>query len=176
MSDTATVETLTAEVQVLMVGKRQVTLSVARQLDEVRLDELEMFGRVRLSGSDSNSYVIGRHAKSGSLSLAAYTRSPEIPLVADLSGKVTVCRRITEGRRSGLVRMRYGGQPIKLELGSTESCGVASHTDWAGEECGQWFSNGLDIEIQKQIDIDVKHAELCKSAANLPLIVLAGLK
>lgn len=34
MTDTATVETLTAEVRVLMVGNRQITLSVYRQLDE----------------------------------------------------------------------------------------------------------------------------------------------
>lgn len=51
MSNTATVEALTAEVRVLMVGNRQVTLSVFRQLDEVIADnesveEFEPFGRV----------------------------------------------------------------------------------------------------------------------------------
>ena len=38
---TATVETLTASVNVLQVGSRQITLSVARQLDEVSRDEIE---------------------------------------------------------------------------------------------------------------------------------------
>lgn len=49
---TATVETLTAEVRVLMVGSRQVTLSVFKQLDEVELesddgDHFQPWGRVR---------------------------------------------------------------------------------------------------------------------------------
>lgn len=43
---TATVETLTAEVRVLMVGSRQVTLSVYRQLDKCRLAEFIPMGRV----------------------------------------------------------------------------------------------------------------------------------
>jgi hypothetical protein len=47
MTTTATVQTLTAEVRVLMVGSRQVTLSVYRQLDYCPPDEIEMFGRVR---------------------------------------------------------------------------------------------------------------------------------
>jgi hypothetical protein len=42
----ATVQTLAAEVRVLMVGSRQVTLSVYRQLDTVRPDAIEPFGRV----------------------------------------------------------------------------------------------------------------------------------
>lgn len=47
-TNTATVETLTAEVQALMIGSRQVTLSVYRQLDEVPWDEnFSPFGRVR---------------------------------------------------------------------------------------------------------------------------------
>ena len=44
---TATVETLTAQVRVLMVGSRQVTLSVARQVDEVSSDSIKPFGRIR---------------------------------------------------------------------------------------------------------------------------------
>jgi hypothetical protein len=43
----ATVEVLTAEVRVLMVGSRQITLSVYRQLDEVAFHLLTPFGRVR---------------------------------------------------------------------------------------------------------------------------------
>jgi hypothetical protein len=47
-STTATVETLTAEVRVLMVGSRQVTLSVYSQLDAVPLMAMTPFGRVRV--------------------------------------------------------------------------------------------------------------------------------
>ena len=49
---TAHVEVLTAEVRVLMVGSRQVTLSVYRQLDHVRPGHIEPFGRVRDGAED----------------------------------------------------------------------------------------------------------------------------
>jgi hypothetical protein len=44
----ATVQTLTAEVRTLTIGSRQVTLSVARQLDVVPLNRLRVMGRVEL--------------------------------------------------------------------------------------------------------------------------------
>jgi hypothetical protein len=49
---TATVETLTATVRTLAIGKRQITLSVAKQLDRVDLfeynpDIIVPFGRVK---------------------------------------------------------------------------------------------------------------------------------
>jgi hypothetical protein len=47
---TAKVETLTAEVRVLMVGNRQVTLSVYKQLDQLPAWEIEPFGRVHAGG------------------------------------------------------------------------------------------------------------------------------
>jgi hypothetical protein len=57
----ARVEVLTAEVHVLQVGSRQVTLSVYSQLDTVPFDMIEPFGRVR--PRDTSSYeiqVVGR--------------------------------------------------------------------------------------------------------------------
>jgi hypothetical protein len=65
---TALVETLTAEVRVLMVGRRQVTLSVAKQLDLVPLAELTIFGRVKLGDVHR---VIGVD-RDGNLALASY--------------------------------------------------------------------------------------------------------
>jgi hypothetical protein len=41
---TATVETLTAEVRVLMVGSRQVTMSMFKQLDFRPVGEIDVFG------------------------------------------------------------------------------------------------------------------------------------
>ncbi|HKO85632.1 MAG TPA: hypothetical protein VJ140_13990 [Actinomycetota bacterium] len=58
-TETATVETLTAEVRVLMVGSRQVTLSVARQLDVVHPSVLEPFGRVNLNGKPAGDAQAG---------------------------------------------------------------------------------------------------------------------
>ena len=61
---TAKVEVLTAEVRALMVGSRQVTLSVYRQLDDVSWSEIEPFGRVRDTKEDGDSFtfvhVIGK--------------------------------------------------------------------------------------------------------------------
>lgn len=78
-AQTATVEALTAEVRVLMVGNRQVTLSVYRQLDWLRHDRIVPFGRVNDEGKRSREDVIydrhwlcvvGRSASSGALARA----------------------------------------------------------------------------------------------------------
>lgn len=73
---TATVETLTAEVRVLMVGSRQVTLSVARQLDEVDPDWILPFGRIR-TGKRTPSAAVGMIEVIGSLD-GQLVRSAEI--------------------------------------------------------------------------------------------------
>lgn len=54
---TAKVETLTAQVRVLMVGNRQITLSVARQLDHVdSLRAEQINARVaQLTGKEPNN-------------------------------------------------------------------------------------------------------------------------
>lgn len=60
-SKTATVEALAAEVRVLMVGSRQVTLSVYNQLDVVPPDGIEPFGRVSPKGARWRTVeVVGR--------------------------------------------------------------------------------------------------------------------
>jgi|SRR6516165_11764261 hypothetical protein len=70
---TATVETLTAEVHVLKVGSRQITLSVAKQLDDVPYEDMEPMGRVRINRySNYLAYskvveLIGRHRETGAL-------------------------------------------------------------------------------------------------------------
>lgn len=64
----ATVETVTAEVRVLMVGSRQVTMSVYNQLDRVDPGDVEPFGRV--APRDANQqriYIVGRERSSGAL-------------------------------------------------------------------------------------------------------------
>ena len=78
MSETATVTTLTAEVRTLMVGNRQVTLSVYKQLDLARPGEADLMGRVRATQfkgpSRANEWIddaglewVGRHKVSGAL-------------------------------------------------------------------------------------------------------------
>lgn len=64
----AAAETLTAEVRVLMVGSRQVTMSVYSQLDYIDPEEIEPFGRVNPRDAEWwRTYVIGRNKKTGSL-------------------------------------------------------------------------------------------------------------
>jgi hypothetical protein len=63
---TACVEVLTAEVRVLMVGSRQVTLSVFRQLDRVDSALIQPFGRVRDKPANPGSdrvAVVGSSAR-----------------------------------------------------------------------------------------------------------------
>ena len=59
-TETATVAVLTAEVRVLQVGRRQITMSVFRQLDRIDPEDIEPFGGV----SDGDHYtevaVVGR--------------------------------------------------------------------------------------------------------------------
>lgn len=68
----AIVQTLLAEVRVLALGNRQITSGVARQLDEVKPDRIEPFGRVehKALGYHSDGYhvfVIGRDIDTGAL-------------------------------------------------------------------------------------------------------------
>lgn len=65
---TATIETLTAEVRVLMVGSRQITMSVYGQLDVVNAEEIQPFGRVGPSRAEWwELWVIGRNVATGDL-------------------------------------------------------------------------------------------------------------
>lgn len=70
-TDTATVATLTAEVRTLVVGSRQVTMSVYEQLDWVDPEYCEPFGRVahkrRRHEVTHYVYVVGRSTKDGTL-------------------------------------------------------------------------------------------------------------
>lgn len=79
MSKTATVEVLTAEVRALMVGSRQITLSVFRQLDWVKWEECEAMGRVN-DDKDKNyldiGFVVGKHRETGVLCRAKLTTPP----------------------------------------------------------------------------------------------------
>ena len=62
-SSTATVGVLTAQVRVLMVGSRQVTLSVYRQLDHVEPGKITPFGRVRDRDTNIDAIRGGRSGR-----------------------------------------------------------------------------------------------------------------
>lgn len=91
MSTTATVETLTAEVRVLMVGNRQVTLSVYRQLDHVKVTRIEPFGRVNAADRDKlgdEINVVGRDTRDGVLVRSAISLISVPPYFAQRPGTV----------------------------------------------------------------------------------------
>ena len=97
-STTATVETLVAEVRVLKVGSRQITLSVAKQLDEVPVFELEPFGRIHCGehwadpvahAAHDPIQLIGRHITTGAL-VKAWAWVPKSSAIADPSDTVSV--------------------------------------------------------------------------------------
>lgn len=63
----AQVVTLEASVRVLTVGTRQITQSVANQLDQVAIWQIEPMGRVRIR---DRQFAIGRRKSNGDLALA----------------------------------------------------------------------------------------------------------
>ncbi len=69
ITTTATVQTLAAEVRVLQVGSRQVTMSVFKQLDFKPLDEVDVLGRVKLPTKDGDTdiHLVGRLRTTGAL-------------------------------------------------------------------------------------------------------------
>jgi hypothetical protein len=177
MSDTATVEVLTAEVRVLMVGSRQVTLSIAKQLDRVSLRRMEPFGRVRIG--DVDNLVIGRSREDGSLVTApiVYLREQPIINVEDLDPSVearpVVCnKQMTD--RDGYFRLSLDGRSIALEAKAATRCG--QHGYMGDESCGSWNHMGHASSFQAAIDeLDATRAMYARARV-LPLIVLAGLR
>lgn len=176
MTTTATVETLTAEVRVLMVGSRQITLSVAKQLDAVGLAKLTVFGRIKIGGD--YDWVIGAD-QHGRLARAKYRRPfPDVgPVIfaEDLGGrKVTMCAADLPRLR---ISVLYAGRPLHFTEGAIQPCGEAEHTSWRqGPRCEHWRANGLDEHIRQQFDEYDAEVARHKAAAEAPLIVLAGLR
>src|SRR5215468_12451702 len=114
LAATALVETLTAEVRVLMVGNRQITLSVARQLDWCALEDLTPFGRVRLEAAEPR-VVIGRYEPTGVLRVARYRAGTEVAHLdkTDMGGTVTVCPTVTRG--FPIIGLHFEGRQMTVE-------------------------------------------------------------
>lgn len=186
---TATVELLTAEVRVLQVGSRQVTQSVAKQLDRVPLTTLEIFGRIRL-GEDR--LVIGR-AADGTLAVSAYSEHYREPLLVafleDLAEPLTLCHffiwRNGGGRAHAPadaadddVRVMVDSQLVWLASGAYTDAGCEHYS--RDEQCVQQVS---DENMQRLHELVIAHHERVAveraangAAACAPLIVLAGLR
>jgi hypothetical protein len=170
---TAHVEVLTAEVRVLMVGSRQVTLSVYSQLDIVRPDEIEPFGRVRPRDAEKDLvYAVGASARDRDLgSLVRSQRKRARPLrdaaehYRDRAQLITKYRAVPD-------------QGVLDQLGR-----LMQPTGWT------WWTSGEKQAWAKRLEQDIDTREYFDRAAQteraaagaeqweaLPLIVLAGLR
>lgn len=146
----AQVKVLRAEVRVLMVGSRQITLSVFRQLDVVNASELEWFGRVRdpqrhddcatgfPEDTEGDRHVIGRHRFTGALTRTNINR--ECWWTVTLQHELDLCR----SRMSYEIASRHRYEQLRT------------------------FRDGSDGSKQQWI-------ELVDRYNALPLIILAGL-
>jgi hypothetical protein len=165
----ATVEVLTAEVRVLQVGRRQVTLSVIRQLDWADAAEVEPFGRVR-TGDTPPGRV--RAISSGSRDVKSAT-SVEIigsasgvlvrsvswrTVLTCTSGGATACPEI-RAINAELDRHKVRGQPPPRMTPEYQRV----FDKFAGHQVHDWV----------RYDPDQQTYEKWKA---LPLIVLAGLR
>lgn len=182
----ATVETLTAEVRTLVVGSRQVTLSVYRQLDECGYTAMVPFGRVRDS-RERGLWLVGR-APDGSLARAKvphpdwspwegpkewwhwlhHTPPPDRPR----SGNVVVA---SEGNRRIVWKAEYtpyGTCPAE-PMYSARVGGPGPSEDCPGRDVlEQTWRDSAAEELQFMLD---EQREYDRMDA-LPLIVLAGLR
>lgn len=189
MTDTATVETLTAEVRVLMVGNRQITRSIARQLDQIPLRDLTPFGRVRLDDHDHT--VIGSDPN-GTLAVAHYipglkqddTVYPGFP-----TGEITACRCLSYTELGGAYRFT-DPEGLRFDL-VLPSYKVRESTCWdyprvtlheiGSELCAPKLSEMAKAAISHFEPLFVRGAPddetpLHVKADAMPLIVLAGLR
>lgn len=180
MTTTATIETLTAEVRTLVVESRQITMSVAKQLDTVPIEQLRIFGRVHIS--KNSDYVIGAD-EHGALALAHFSRHPAFPHPfideEDLEGgHIIVCAHEMQDRGQ-IYRLSFSGQTIDVAARVTELCGIEGHS-WQTQKCETWNTNGLhdliDLAVQSQLARHSAIKAAHKAAAASPLIVLAGLR
>jgi len=111
----ATVEVLTAEVRVLMVGSRQITLSVVRQLDKADPGEIKPFGRIRTGARPPFA------AQRGSYIEVIGTRDG-ILVRGDTWPQVNRCDR----RRGFGERLNVNGQDAEARICSPD-CRTPSH-------------------------------------------------
>lgn len=183
----ATVETLTAEVRTLVVGARQVTLSIANQLDVVPLDELRVMGRISLR--KDGQHVIGSD-RNGVLSLATYDPDP-ISTIWRLypgdslgGGYITVCGGWPLTVGSNYYELSLDGAPFlaSANAAALRQCGYRGHYRGGSASCEHWKADTDESEAWLRAEIQgfairVRAMNLRSTVAKAsPLLVLAGLR
>lgn len=151
---TATIESLAAEVRVLMVGNRQITLSVAKQLDRIDyfgygIEAITPFGRVRTGATVTLDRKLPRRP------------AKVIP------GKHEYIPDLLNG--GGMWYESYTAEPWLEVIGRSE---LPDNTK------GSLIIFEVDSrrELTSYSDHDPDEIARIEAMANLPLIVLAGLR
>jgi hypothetical protein len=174
---TAHVEVLTAEVRVLMVGSRQVTLSVYRQLDPVEPEAIEPFGRVRDGQASRLTWARHHDADIFRTDICVVGRTADGTLVRSVMSP-------------SWSRRQWEGHILRLE---GEAAALERQAEKEQEQAAQWPRGGWDglavATRQKAADNRRQAAdwrngrpkrdkaeELYRAWQALPLIVLAGLR
>jgi hypothetical protein len=198
---TATVETLTAEVRVLMIGSRQITMSVFKQLDHRPVEEIEAFGRVSIPVKEDGFVgvdVTGCSSTDGTLVRAWVERPAWYSEIPDAFGHWAYHNN---GNKRSYYRMaEYGIYHLRWKsTRASVRCPLPSSLDLpaAAWREDRTLCNWLDAEyrhrrylgelcdlpaLRRAWDNDVREelAELtaaqerCDELCALPLIVLAG--
>lgn len=175
---TAHIDTLTASVQCLMIGNRQVTLSVYRQLDTVTPVQIEPFGRVRDSqdvGGGIN--VVGAHSTGGAL-VRSYVGAPRLrggrcitttPPADTITG-------LTGYAEAGRARCSCGAHPWHALILDDDGERVAwvipnGHASWNYRD-----QERADAFARAEVADRRARQAIYDEWAELPLIVLAGLR
>lgn len=191
---TASVEVLTAEVRTLMVGSRQVTLSVYRQLDEVPDQECEPFGRVRDAKDEPGGqaiHVVGRSKETGAL-VRSYRPQPW-PNFAPVDAPEAMGNRWchhydahVDGSQKCYFTNKSHGRPVACIATEGDTgvfwhvkrndhvyhSGAAGYWTFASDELAARAEQLAKEELADRRIIAQQHAEW----STLPLIVLAGLR
>lgn len=171
---TATVETLTAQVRVLAMNTRQITLSIAKQLDIVPAEDIEPFGRIKADwlGGAALLKVIGRHRETGVLAVSKASRRDEVT-VREMAEHSPHLFRFVEGDRWSYQRWSCGwnttanGREIHAYRYQGEALESVTGTDSESPE------RMAEYETAMRNVVAARDAYADTWAA-LPLIVLAG--
>jgi hypothetical protein len=200
-SNTATVETLTAQVRVLVVGKRQVTKSVYQQLDWCSIEGLKPMGRVNV-GDTHDIEVVGAELDTGELVRGGMNepsrvlRAPECfqhyafhrgidRIVSPAMGLTCWADMVDPAIGGSYVDWaRADSDPSHVPVYESEKACLAQplrHTDWKAWRRGD--ACNMDALREKTLYrlalADERFEQGCAqydALADLPLIVLAGLR
>lgn len=169
----AAVDVLTAEVRAVMVGNRQVTLSVYRQLDWVEPDHIEPWGRVRATKGEDAIELIGRDPNGNLVASSVDPVRNYVPLgqASDYTDWIAVAPARTTTELTILEEGPYRAM-IWVPGGGPGFHGTVAQASFVSAEGERQLKDLARSAIARQR----QRAAFVEALAQLPLIVLAGLR